>query len=147
MTTVGFKNSETRGLKNSATTFQQPVMTDLIDGPTWPPIGTPSTTTQSSGLALGEIQTTNPKESARLGVAIRKWSIPPASTQWSTGPQWQNAAPLHQVALHFNLDFSMIRLQGQTCGTDRGWAWSYRDYRDYEVVYDQGSWQSHNWWL
>jgi hypothetical protein len=48
-----------RGLKNSVTTFQavvrQPGMTNLINGPTRPPIGTTSTTTRSFRLALGEI--------------------------------------------------------------------------------------------
>jgi hypothetical protein len=50
-----------RSLKNSATMFQAVVMqlatTDPIDGPTRPPIGTSSTTTRSSGLALTEIRT------------------------------------------------------------------------------------------
>jgi hypothetical protein len=56
------------GLKNSTTTFQaavrQPAMTNPIDGPTRPPIGTPSTTNQSSELALGKIRTMKPDESA-----------------------------------------------------------------------------------
>jgi hypothetical protein len=43
---------------------RQPATTNLIDGPARPPIETPSTTTRSSGLALSEIQTTKPKESA-----------------------------------------------------------------------------------
>jgi hypothetical protein len=55
-----------RSLKNSATTFQaavrQPAMTDPVDGPTRPPIGTSSITTRSSGLALTEIQTMKPEE-------------------------------------------------------------------------------------
>jgi hypothetical protein len=55
-----------RSLKNSATTFQaavrQPAMTDPIDGPTRPPIGTSSTTTRSFGLALTEIRTMKPEE-------------------------------------------------------------------------------------
>jgi hypothetical protein len=54
-----------RGLKNSATTFQavarQPATTNPIDGLARPPIGTPSTTTRSFGLALSEIQVTKPK--------------------------------------------------------------------------------------
>jgi hypothetical protein len=54
-----------RGLKNSATMFQavvrQLATTNLIDGPAWPPIRTPSMTTRSSGLALSEIQATKPK--------------------------------------------------------------------------------------
>jgi hypothetical protein len=66
----------TRGLKNSATMFQaavrQPAMTDPIDGLTRPPIGIPSTTTRSSRLALGEIRTMKPEESAMSGVTIRK---------------------------------------------------------------------------
>jgi hypothetical protein len=109
-----------RGLNNSTTTFLQPVITNPIDGPTWPPIRTPSTTTQSSGLALSEIRTTKPKESTWLGVAIGKRSIPPASTQWSTGPRRQNAASLHQVALHLSPNFSTVRPQGQTYGIDWG---------------------------
>jgi hypothetical protein len=55
-----------RSLKNSATMFQatvrQPTTTDLIDGPTRPPIGTLSMTTRSSGLALTEIRTMKPEE-------------------------------------------------------------------------------------
>jgi hypothetical protein len=57
--TIGFEFPQS--LKNSATTFQaavrQPATTDPIDGPTRPPIGTLSTTTRSSGLALTEIRT------------------------------------------------------------------------------------------
>jgi hypothetical protein len=79
-----------RGLENSTTTFQatfrQPATTNPIDDPTWPPIGTPSMTTQSSRLALSEIQTTKLEESACSGVAIGKQSIPPASTQRSIPP-------------------------------------------------------------
>jgi hypothetical protein len=60
-TTIGFEFH--RSLKNSATTFQaavrQPTMTDPIDGPTRPPIGTSSTTTRSS---LTEIRTIKPEE-------------------------------------------------------------------------------------
>jgi hypothetical protein len=45
-----------RSLKNSATMFQavvrQSTTTDLIDGPTRPPIGTSSTTTRSSGSTM-----------------------------------------------------------------------------------------------
>jgi hypothetical protein len=37
-------------------------MTDSIDGLTRPPIGTPSMTTKSSGLALSEIRTTKSEE-------------------------------------------------------------------------------------
>jgi hypothetical protein len=37
-------------------------------------------TTQSSELALSEIRTTKPKESAWSSVAIEKRSIPPEST-------------------------------------------------------------------
>jgi hypothetical protein len=81
MMTIGFEFP--RSLKNSATTFQavvrQPAMTDLIDGSTRPPIGTSSMTTRSSGLALTEIRTMKPEESA-----IEKRSIPPASIQHST---------------------------------------------------------------
>jgi hypothetical protein len=57
-----------RGLKNSVTTFQaavrQPAMTNSIDSPVRPLIGTPSMTTRSSRLALSEIQTMKPEESA-----------------------------------------------------------------------------------
>jgi hypothetical protein len=57
-----------QGLKNSVTTFQaavrQPAMTNPIDTPTRLPIGAPSMTTRSSGLALGEIRTMKTKESA-----------------------------------------------------------------------------------
>jgi hypothetical protein len=64
MMMIGFEFP--RSLKNSATMFQvairQPTTTDPIDGPTRPPIGTSSTTTRSSGLALTEIQTMNPEE-------------------------------------------------------------------------------------
>jgi hypothetical protein len=60
--TIGFEFH--RGLKNSATTFQaavrQPATTNLIDSLARLPIRT----TRSSGLALGEIRTTKPKESA-----------------------------------------------------------------------------------
>jgi hypothetical protein len=41
---LGFTRG-TRGLKNSATTFQQPATVDLIDGLARPLIETPSTTT------------------------------------------------------------------------------------------------------
>jgi hypothetical protein len=65
-TTIGFEFPE--GLKNSTTTFQvavrQPATTNPIDGPARPLIGTPSMTTRSSGLALNEIRTTKPEESA-----------------------------------------------------------------------------------
>jgi hypothetical protein len=65
-TTISFEFHQ--GLKNSATTFQaavrQSTMTNPIDGPARPPIGTPSTTTRSSGLALSEIETTKLEESA-----------------------------------------------------------------------------------
>jgi hypothetical protein len=65
-TTIGFEFP--RRLKNSTTTFQAAVRqlatTYPIDGPTRPPIGAPSMTTQSSGLPLGEIRTTKPEESA-----------------------------------------------------------------------------------
>jgi hypothetical protein len=54
-TTINFEFH--RGLKNSVTTFQP------INSPALSPVGAPSTTTQSSGLALSEIQTTKPKES------------------------------------------------------------------------------------
>jgi hypothetical protein len=57
-----------RGLENSTTTFQAAVrqlaLTNLIDGPARPLIGTPSITTRSSRLALNEIRTTEPGESA-----------------------------------------------------------------------------------
>jgi hypothetical protein len=63
-TTIGFEFPQS--LKNSATTFQaavrQSAMADPIDGPTRPPIGTSSMTTQSSELALIEIQTMKPEE-------------------------------------------------------------------------------------
>jgi hypothetical protein len=56
------------GLKNSTTTFQvvikQQAMINSIDSPVRPPIGTPLMTTRSSGLALREIQTMKPEESA-----------------------------------------------------------------------------------
>jgi hypothetical protein len=64
-TTINFEFH--RGLKNSPTTFQaivrQPDTTKLINSPALSPVGAPSTTTQSSGLALSDIQTTKPKES------------------------------------------------------------------------------------
>jgi hypothetical protein len=89
MTTVDFEFP--RSLKNSATTFQAAVRqlatTDLIDSPTRPPIGTPSMTTGSFELALSEIRTTKLEESTWSGVANGKRSIPPASTQRSTGPR------------------------------------------------------------
>jgi hypothetical protein len=57
-----------RGLKNSATTFQavirQPAMTNPIDNLARPPIGTPLMATRLSGLALSDIRTTKPEESA-----------------------------------------------------------------------------------
>jgi hypothetical protein len=63
-TTIGFEFP--RSLKNSTTMFQvavrQPATTDPIDDPTQPPIATSSTTTQSSGLALTEIQKMKPEE-------------------------------------------------------------------------------------
>jgi hypothetical protein len=66
MMTIGFEFH--RGLKNSATMCQaavrQPDTTNSIDDPAQSPIGTPSTTTQSSGLALSEIRTMKPEESA-----------------------------------------------------------------------------------
>jgi hypothetical protein len=126
---IGFEFHQ--GLKNSVTMFQviiwQPAMTNPIDSPAWLPIdsparlpiGTPSMSTRSSALALCEIWTTKPKESAWLGVAIGKRSIPPASTQRSIGLWWQNVDPLHQVALHLSLDFSTVRPQGWICGTNR----------------------------
>jgi hypothetical protein len=106
------------GPNNSATTFQQPATTNPIDGTTRPPIRTPSTTTRSSGLALGEIRTMKHKESVWSDVAIRKQSILPASTQRSIGLRRQNVAPHHQVALHLNPDFSTVRPHGQTCETN-----------------------------
>jgi hypothetical protein len=119
--TIGFEFP--RSLKNSTITFQaavrQPATTDPIDGSTRPPIGTSSTTTQSSGLALSEMRTTKPKESAWSSVAIRNRSIPPRA-QRTTGPRRKNAAPLHQVVLHFSRDFDTIRPQGRTCGTNQG---------------------------
>jgi hypothetical protein len=64
MTTIDYEFSWS--LKNSVTTFQavvrQLAMTDPIDGPTRPPIGTSSTTTRSSRLALTEIRTMKPEE-------------------------------------------------------------------------------------
>jgi hypothetical protein len=84
--------SRPQGLKSSTTTFQvavrQPATTNSIDGPARPPIGIPSTTTQSSGLALSEIRTMNPKESVWSGIAIGQRLIPPASTQRSTVLRW-----------------------------------------------------------
>jgi hypothetical protein len=63
MMTIGFEFHQ--GLKNSVTTFQAVVRhTNLIDGPTRLPIGTPSMTTRSFRLTLGEIRTTKPEESA-----------------------------------------------------------------------------------
>jgi hypothetical protein len=54
---IGFKFP--RDLKSSPTTFQavirQPVMTNLIDILAQLPIGIPSMTTRSSGIAIGEI--------------------------------------------------------------------------------------------
>jgi hypothetical protein len=65
-TTIDFEFH--RGLKNSVTTFQavvrQPAKTNPIDSPVRPLIGTPLMTIQSSGLALSEIRTTKPEESA-----------------------------------------------------------------------------------
>jgi hypothetical protein len=84
-------------------------MTDSIDGLTRPSIGTPSTTTRSSGLALSEMRTTEPKDSAWSSIAIRNRSIPPTRAQRTTGPRQQNAASLNQVALHLSLDFSTVR--------------------------------------
>jgi hypothetical protein len=109
-------------LKNLVTTFQavvrQPATTNSINGPTRPPIGTPSTTTRSFGLALSEMRITKPKESAWSSVGIRNQSIPPARAQWTMGPRRQNAASLNQVTLHLSLDFSTVRPQGWTCETD-----------------------------
>jgi hypothetical protein len=109
---IGFKFP--RDLKNSVTTFQvavrRPSTTNPIDGPTRPLIGTPLVTTRSFGLALSEIQTMKIEESTWASVAIEKRSISPASTQQSMGPQRQNAAHLHQVALHLSLAFSTVRL-------------------------------------
>jgi hypothetical protein len=111
-TTIGFKFPQS--LKNSVTMFQaavrQPGMTDLIDGPTRPLIGTPSMTTRSSGLALSEMRTMKPKESTWSSVAIRNRSIPLARAKRTTGPRWQNAASLNRVALHLSLDFNTVRL-------------------------------------
>jgi hypothetical protein len=53
-----------------------------------------------------------PEESALSGIAIRKRSIPPASTQRSIDLRRQNVAPLHQVALHLSPDFITVRPQG-----------------------------------
>jgi hypothetical protein len=57
-TTIDFEFPQS--LKNSTTTFRaavmQPTTTYSINGLTRPPIGTSSTTTQSSGLALTEIE-------------------------------------------------------------------------------------------
>jgi hypothetical protein len=118
---IGFEFS--RSLKNSSTTFQvtirQPAMTDLIDGLTRPPIGTPSTTTWSYRLALSEMWTTKPKESAWSSVAIRNRSIPPARAERTMGPRWQNTASLNQVTLHLSLDFSTVWPQGRTYEIDQ----------------------------
>jgi hypothetical protein len=80
-TMVGFEFP--RDPKNSYAMFQAAVrqltMIDLIDSTTRPAIKT-----RSPGLILGEIQTTKSEESTWSGVAIRKRSIPPASTQRST---------------------------------------------------------------
>jgi hypothetical protein len=66
MTMIGFEFH--RGLKNSVTTFQavvkQPATINPIDSLAQLPIGTPSTTTRSSGLALSDICTMKLKESA-----------------------------------------------------------------------------------
>jgi hypothetical protein len=48
---------------------------------------TTSTTNRSSGLALSEIRTMKLEESTWSGIEIGKRSIPPASTQQSTGPR------------------------------------------------------------
>jgi hypothetical protein len=65
-TTIGFEFH--RGLKNSATTCQatvrQQATINLINGLVRLLIGTLSTTTRSSGLALSEIQTIKSEESA-----------------------------------------------------------------------------------
>jgi hypothetical protein len=57
-----------RGLKTSTTTFQavvrQQATINPINSPVRPPIRTLLMTTRSSGLALGEIQTMKPEESA-----------------------------------------------------------------------------------
>jgi hypothetical protein len=64
--TIGFEFP--RGLKNSTITFQaavrQPAATNLIDSPAQLSIGTISTTTQSSELALDEIRITKAEQSA-----------------------------------------------------------------------------------
>jgi hypothetical protein len=62
-------------------------MTNPIDGPARPPIGTPLMTTRIFELALDEIQTTKTEESIWSGVAIGNQSISLASTQRSTGPR------------------------------------------------------------
>jgi hypothetical protein len=56
-------------------------------------MGTPSMTTRSFGLALGEIRTTKPEESTWSDVAIGKRSVSPACTQRSTGQQIGDPAP------------------------------------------------------
>jgi hypothetical protein len=65
-TTIDFEFH--RGLKNSVTTFQaafrQPATINPINSLVRPLIRTPLTTTRSSGLALSEIRTTKPEESA-----------------------------------------------------------------------------------
>jgi hypothetical protein len=78
-----------RCLKNSATMFQaavrQSAMINPIDGAAWPPIRTPSMITWSYGLPFSKIQAMKPEESGWSGVTIGQRSIPPASTQRSTG--------------------------------------------------------------
>jgi hypothetical protein len=63
-TTIDFEFP--RGLKNSVTMFQAAVRqlgkTNLIDGPTRPPIKISLMTTRSFGLALTEIRTMKPEE-------------------------------------------------------------------------------------
>jgi hypothetical protein len=119
--TIGFEFP--RGLKNSVTTFQvavrQLATTNPIGSPARPQIGTLLMTTRSSGLALSEIWTTMSEESAWSGIAIRKRSIPPASTQRSTSLWQKNTAPLDQVALHLDPDFSTVRPQGRAYGANQ----------------------------
>jgi hypothetical protein len=102
MTMVGFEFP--LGLKNSATTFQaivrKPTTTNLIDNPARPQIGTPLSTTWSS--SNHEFINTSSKY---LTIDILAMF---------------NVAPLHQVALHLNPNFSTVWLQGRTYGTDWG---------------------------
>jgi hypothetical protein len=88
--TMAFGFEFSQGLKSSATTLQGDrqgmksmhhlaTTLDPIDGPTQPPIRTPSRTTQSSKLALGEIQIRKPEESTWSDIATGNSPTPPTS--------------------------------------------------------------------